>query len=111
MTVEQFDKHWRLQTRRRFGALALVTNVSAAVGFFALLLGPLFWMRRRRDRARLELMRQLDAAQEQAARDSALEAILNGAPGTAVTSLTAEPAPEDDGSGAESAVPDALRPN
>ena len=77
MTGEQFDKHWQQQTRRRFGALSLVANLSAAVGFFALLLGPLFWMRKRRDRRRLEAMRVVDAAQERAARESALEAILN----------------------------------
>ncbi len=78
MTGEQFDKHWHQQTRKRFGALALVTGASAVLGFFAILLGPLLWMRRRRDRARLEAMRMLDAAQDRAARESALEAILRG---------------------------------
>ena len=77
MTGEQFDKHWQQQTRRRFGALSLVTNLSAALGFFALLLGPLFWLRKRRDRKRLEAMRMVDAAQERAARESALDAILS----------------------------------
>ncbi len=76
MTGEQFDKHWHRRTRQRFGALALVTGASAVLGLFAVLLGPLFWMRRRRDRARLEAMRERDAAQERAARESALEAIL-----------------------------------
>ena len=77
MTGEQFDKHWQQQTRRRFGALSLVTNLSAALGFFALLLGPLFWLRKRRDRRRLEAMRRVDAAQERAERESALDAMLN----------------------------------
>lgn len=77
MTGEQFDKHWQQQTRRRFGALSLAANLSVALGFFALFLGPLFWMRKRRDRRRLEAMRVVDAAQERAARESALEAILN----------------------------------
>ena len=81
MTGEQFDKHWQHQTRVRFGALAFVTDVSAAIGFFAILLGPLFWMRKRRDRERLEAMRRVDAAQERAeqereARDRTLQAIL-----------------------------------
>jgi hypothetical protein len=81
MTGEQFDKHWQHQTRVRFGALAFVTDVSAAVGFFAVLLGPLFWMRKRRDRERLEAMRRVDLAQERAerereARDQMLAAIL-----------------------------------
>ncbi len=81
MTGEQFDKHWRTQTRRRYGALAVLTDASAAIGFFGLLLGPLFWMRWRRDRRRLEAMRVADRAQERAARESALEAILAGETG------------------------------
>jgi len=94
MTGEQFDALWRRNTRRRFGALSLVTNLSVAVGFFAILLGPLFWIRRRRDRRRLDAMRFADAAQERAElerdeqerlerdeRDRALLAILAGLPG------------------------------
>jgi len=100
MTGEQFDKHWQQQTRRRFGALALVANLSAALGFFALLLGPLFWMRKRRDRKRLEAMRVVDAAQERAARESALEAILfPEQPGYPESEAQAE------------VEPDAVRPN
>ncbi len=84
MTGEAFDKQWQHQTRLRFGALAVVTDLSAALGFFAVLLGPLFWMRRRRNRDRLDAMRRVDAAQERAeqereARDQMLDAILGGA--------------------------------
>lgn len=78
MTGEAFEKHWQRQTRRRYGALALVTNVSAAVGLFAIVLLPLFISRKRRDRRKLEAMRAADAAQEAAARASALQAILDG---------------------------------
>jgi hypothetical protein len=78
MTGEAFEKHWRAQTRTRYGALAFVTNVSAAVGLFSLVLVPLFMIRRRRDRRKLEAMRAADALQEAAARESALQAILDG---------------------------------
>jgi hypothetical protein len=103
ITGEQFDKLWQHQTRLRFGALAFVTDLSAAVGFFAVLLGPLFWMRKRRDRERLEAMRRVDAAQERidaerAERDRMLNAIL-GTPASGGrldgTELgTANPAPD-----------------
>ena len=76
MTSTQFDRHWRQQTRRRYGALALVTNLSLFFGVIAVLFGPLMIRRRRRDKQRLEAMRAAEAAQEAAARASALEAIL-----------------------------------
>ncbi len=79
MTGEQFEKHWRQQTRRRYGALALATDLSAVLGFFALLLGPLYWMRRRRDRLRLEAMRAVDLAQERAFRESMISDLLSEA--------------------------------
>lgn len=78
MTGLQFDRHWHRRTRERYGALAFVANVSLVAGMFGLLLGPLFVMRRRRDRRRLEAMRVADAAQERALRESALEALLAG---------------------------------
>jgi hypothetical protein len=78
MTGEGFEKHWRAQTRSRYGALSFVTNVSAAVGLFGLVLVPLFVIRRRRDRRKLEAMRAADARQEEAERQSALQAILDG---------------------------------
>ena len=34
MTGDQFDRLWHQRTRRRYGALALVSNVSLAVGLF-----------------------------------------------------------------------------
>jgi hypothetical protein len=79
LTGEGFEKHWRAQTRTRYGALSFVTNVSVAVGLFALVLVPLFIIRRRRDRRKLEAMRAADALQESEARQSALQAILDGA--------------------------------
>ena len=88
LTSEQFNRHWHGTTRRRYGALALLSNVSLAVGVFGVLLGPLFIARRRRDRRRLEDMRAVEAAQEKAARESALEALL------ATSSDASRPVPE-----------------
>lgn len=82
MTGEAFEKHWQSQTRRRYGALALVTNVSAVVGLLSLALVPLVVQRRKRDRARLEAMRAADAAQEAALRESSLQALLDLPEGT-----------------------------
>jgi hypothetical protein len=77
MTGEAFEKHWQARTRQRYGALSFVTNVSVAVGLFSLVLVPLFILRRQRDRRKLEAMRAADAAQEAAARESALQALLD----------------------------------
>lgn len=77
LTSVQFDRHWHSRTKRQYGALALFSNVSLAVALFGVLLGPLWVMRRRRVRRRLEMLRAHDAAQERAARESALEALLS----------------------------------
>lgn len=79
MTGDAFEKHWRARTRTRYGALSFVANLSVAVGMFSLVLVPLFVIRRRRDRLKLDAMRAADAQQEEAARQSALQAILDGA--------------------------------
>jgi hypothetical protein len=93
MTGAQFDKYWQQRTRRQYGALALVANLSLVGGIFGLLLGPLFWNRRRRDRRRLEAMRAADEAQDRALRESALAALLAAMPAAvpAETDWTAAP--------------------
>lgn len=79
MTGDGFEKHWKQQTRKRYGALSVVTNISAALGMFAIVLIPLFISRKRRDRRKLEAMRAADAAQEARERESALQALLESA--------------------------------
>lgn len=96
MTGEGFDRYWRQATRRRYGALALVANVSVAVGGLGVLLGPLFVMRRRRDRRRLAAMRASEAAQEVAQRASALEVLLGLPAATPVPGDAAGTAAADD---------------
>lgn len=80
MTGTQFDRYWHSRTRQRYGALAIIANLSLIMGVFGILLGPLFVARRRRDRRRLAMMREAEvaqeAAQEAAFRASALAAIM-----------------------------------
>jgi len=95
MTGAQFDRHWQGQLRRRYGALSLVASLALVAGLFGVLLGPLFVMRRRRDKRRLEVMRAADAASEAALHASALAALL---------------APSDPSEAGDSSVPPLYRP-
>jgi len=78
MTSAEFEQRWRERTQRRFGALALVGDFTLAGAFVALLLGPLYIARRRRDRRRLAALVAADAAVDSAAAtpQSALEELL-----------------------------------
>lgn len=78
MTVADFERRWRQRTRRQYGALALVSNVTMAGLLLLFILAPLYVARRRRDRRRLERMKEADAAAEAAARQSALDDLLGG---------------------------------
>jgi hypothetical protein len=75
MTSDGFNTYWHKQVRTRYGAFAFAADLSFMFAFFGLMLGPLFWMRKRRDRRRLDVMRKADAVQEAAARASALAAL------------------------------------
>ena len=81
MTSAGFEQRWAQRTRRQYGALALVSNVTLGALLMLAILAPLYISRRRRDRRRLEQMRQADAAAEAAAQRSALEELLGGAEG------------------------------
>ena len=85
MTGAGFDDYWHKQVRKRYGALAFVANVSLAFGFVGIMLGPLVWAKRQRNKRRLEAMRVAEAAQEEAARLSALEELLSVNVGTRPT--------------------------
>lgn len=76
MTSAGFEAHWRSRTRRQYGALALVGNLAFAGLLLLFVLVPLYLIRKRRDRERLERMRRAEAAAELAAQQSALEALL-----------------------------------
>lgn len=76
VTAHGFEQGWQQRTRRRYGALALLANLSLVFGAFTLVLGPFYWQRRRRDRERLEALRVAEARQEEAQRQSVLAAML-----------------------------------
>ncbi|HEY3285866.1 MAG TPA: hypothetical protein VGJ96_01960 [Gemmatimonadaceae bacterium] len=76
LTVGGFEDYWQKATRRRYGGLALVTDVSLGAVLVVLMVGPLWLIRRRRDRRRLDAMRIADAAQAERERASALAALL-----------------------------------
>jgi hypothetical protein len=64
LTLAGFDQHWGRRTQLRYGALALVGNLTLAVGVMGFLVLPLYLIRRRRYRARMEALRQADATAE-----------------------------------------------
>lgn len=76
MSGADFERHWHRRVKRQYGALALVADLSVLSVVLLGLLGPLWWQRRKRQRLRLERMRQADAAQEARERDGALAALL-----------------------------------
>lgn len=80
LTSAGFEKRWRDRTRSQYGVLALVSNVAIAGLLVLFVLAPLYVIRRRRDRERLQRMKDAEAMADQAARESALEALLGGLP-------------------------------
>jgi hypothetical protein len=78
ITLAGFEARWRSRTRRRYGALALVTDLAiVGTGVVGLLL-PLQHLQRRRRKQRLAAMREAELAVERAQRERALEEILRG---------------------------------
>lgn len=76
VTLDGFEETWRTTTRRRYGALALFADVGFASLVLFVLIAPLWWSRRRRDRARLAAMVAADEATASRERDDALAGLL-----------------------------------
>jgi hypothetical protein len=64
ISLTDFEAQWRSRTRRRYGALALLSNFAIAGLVTSFLVVPLYIMRRRRDRERLAAMVAADATAE-----------------------------------------------
>ena len=79
LTQAGFEAQWRARTMRRYGALAILANLSLLFVLLAFLLVPLLWSRRRRDQRRMTALRAAEAASDRAARASALDALLAAA--------------------------------
>jgi type II secretory pathway component PulM len=79
LPLDTFEAQWRAQTRRRYGALAVASDLAFSVLVFLTLLAPLYVARRRRDRARLAVLRSAERAADVAAA-AAIDAALGRAP-------------------------------
>ena len=76
LTEDAFEAQWRANTMRRYGALAVLANMTLILGLLGIMIVPLWVMRRRRDQRRMEALRLADAAAERAADTDALAALL-----------------------------------
>jgi hypothetical protein len=70
--LDTFESAWRTHTRHRYGALALLSDLSFATVVFLGLLTPLYLARRRRDRVRLEALREAEAVADRIRLEAAL---------------------------------------
>ncbi len=61
ITLDAFEDRWRSRTRRRYGTLALVGELTFGAGFALLVVLPFYVLRRRRDRERWAAIRLADA--------------------------------------------------
>jgi hypothetical protein len=66
LTKTAFEAEWRTRTMHRYGIIALVANVSLLFALLAFLLFPLLWVRRRRNRRRLDAIRAAESANDKA---------------------------------------------
>ena len=78
LTLSGFEHRWQQRTRRRYGALALISEVTFGGILVGLAVIPLYVARRQRDRRRMAALVAADAAAEKASRESAIEALLRG---------------------------------
>lgn len=76
MTQSQFEDRFRRVTRRRYGALAIFADLTIGAIVLMVLLIPLHFSRRRRNRERLARMAAIEEAAEGRERDDAIEALL-----------------------------------
>jgi len=76
ITLPGFEQRFRSATRRRYGALALVADLSLVLFVVTILVLPFFIARRLRDRRRLRALLAADAAAERAEQEQGLAAML-----------------------------------
>jgi hypothetical protein len=89
LTEAGFEARWKATARRRYGALALFADVSFAALLFLAVVGPLWMVRRGRDRRRMAVLRSADELQERREREDVLQSLLYGQ-----TEKPPEPPPE-----------------
>jgi len=64
VTLASFEHDWQQRTRRRYGGLALFSDITLASIVFLLIIAPLYLARRRRDRHRMAALVAADALAE-----------------------------------------------
>ena len=69
MTLVTFEREWQQRTRRRYGGLALFSDLTLASVIVLVIITPLYLARRRRDRRRMAALVAADAAAERMAVD------------------------------------------
>jgi hypothetical protein len=80
MTLFGFENRWQRATRQRYGALALVTDLSLAAALTLIFVGPLYVVRRRRDRMRMAALLRADEEAERRERESVIDELLRTLP-------------------------------
>ncbi|HEY2377174.1 MAG TPA: hypothetical protein VGH98_14455 [Gemmatimonadaceae bacterium] len=73
VTLASFEHDWQQRTRRRYGGLALFSDITVATILCLLLIGPLYIARRRRDRRRMAALVAADALAEASAARASVE--------------------------------------
>ena len=76
ITQSQFEDIWRARTRRRYGGLALIADLSVVAALTLFIVLPFYVIRRRRDRLRMAALVRADEEAERRDRESAIEALL-----------------------------------
>ena len=64
ITLASFEHDWQQRTRRRYGGLALFSDITFATVFCLVLIAPFYLARRRRDRRRMAALIAADALAE-----------------------------------------------
>jgi hypothetical protein len=82
LTLAGFETRWRARTRRRYGGLSILADVTLGAFFVLVVVLPLYVARRRRDRHRMAALVAADEVADRAARESALAAFLRSDDGT-----------------------------
>jgi len=80
LTQPGFEEIWRKRTRRRYGGLALVADLSIASALTLFFVMPFYVIRRRRDRLRMAALVRADEEAERREAASAIEALLRSLP-------------------------------
>ena len=80
VTQTQFEQHWRRRTRRRYGGLAVFTDVTIATLLMLGIMGPLYLIRRRRDRLRMAALVRADVEADRRDAAGAIEELLRSLP-------------------------------